>query len=187
MHRTAQRRRLAGFAVPLLLLIAGCGLSGPAVGAGQPGGPTAGATREATMTATSTSGAVTLRLGQTQAGVTDAVSVTVVNALPQAIVVEDHQSECTVVTLERQEGGGWLAVAPCQLETPTRLVPISSGAAQMVTLRPQDGLQSRVWQAGTYRFALNYSAGAENGAEGQTTPAALAPAGVVHSQTFTIG
>jgi hypothetical protein len=183
MHRTAQRWTSAGFAAPLLLLFGGCGLSHPAAGAGQSGGPTAGATRVATMTVIPTRGAVTLHLGQTHAGVTDAVSVTVANDLPTAILVEDHQSECTVVTLERQEGGGWLAVAPCQLETPTRLLPIPSGTAQTVTLRPEDGPQPRVWQSGMYRFALHYSAGAE----GQTSPAALAPAGIVYSQTFTIG
>jgi hypothetical protein len=135
------------------------------------------------MTANPTPGPVTLHLGQTHAGVTDAVSATIANDLPQAILVEDHQSECTVVTLERQEGGGWLAVAPCQLETPTRLVPIPSGTTQAVTLRPEGGPQPRVWQAGTYRFALRYSVGAE----GQTSLAALAPAGAVYSQTFTIG
>ena len=187
MHRTAQLWTSAGVVAPLLLLIGGCGLSRPAVGAGQPGGPTASAARVATMTVIPTPGAVTLHLGQTHAGVADVVSVTVANDLPLAIVVEDHQSECTVVTLERQEGGGWLAVAPCQLETPTRLLPIPSGAAQTVTLRPEGGPQPRVWQAGTYRFALHYSAGTETGAEGQTSRAALAPAGIVYSQTFTIG
>ena len=139
------------------------------------------------MTVIPTSGAVTLHLGQTHVGVTDAVSVTVANALPLAIVVEDHQSECTVMTLERQEGGGWLAVAPCQLETPTRLLPIPSGAAQTVTLRPEGGPQPRVWQAGTYRFALHYSAGAETGGQGQTPQATLAPQGIVYSQMFIIG
>jgi hypothetical protein len=187
MHRTARRWTSAAFAALLLLLLGGCGLSRPAVGAGQSGGPTASATRVATTTATTrvipTPGAVALRLGQMHAGVTDAVSVTVANDLPTAILVEDHQSECTVVTLERQEGGGWLAVAPCQLETPTRLLPIPSGTAQTVTLRPEGGPQPRLWQAGTYRFALHYSAGEE----GQTNPAALAPAGIVYSQTFTIG
>src|SRR5215472_5610119 len=112
MHRTAQCWRSAGLVAPLLLLIGGCGLARPAVGAGQP----ASAAREATLTVSPTPGPVTLHLGQMHAGVTDALSVTVANDLPQAILVEDHQSECTVVTLERQEGGGWLAVAPCQLE-----------------------------------------------------------------------
>jgi hypothetical protein len=187
MHRTARRWTSAAVAAALLLLFGGCGLSRPAAGAGQSGGPTASATRVATATATTmvipTPGAVTLHLGQTHAAVTDAVSVTVANDLPTAILVEDHQSECTVVTLERQQGGGWLAVAPCQLETPTRLLPIPSGTAQTVTLRPEGGPQPRLWQAGTYRFALHYSAGEE----GQTNPAALAPAGIVYSQTFTIG
>jgi hypothetical protein len=185
MHRTARRWTSAAFAAPLLLLLGGCGLSRPAVGAGQSGGPTASATRvaTATMTVIPTLGAVTLHLGQTHTGVTDAVSVTVANDLPTAILVEDHQSECTVVTLERQQGGGWLAVAPCQLETPTRLLSIPSGTAQTVTLRPEGGPQPRLWQAGTYRFALHYSAGEE----WQTNPAALAPAGIVYSQTFTIG
>ena len=113
----------------------------------------------------------------------DTVSVTVINGLPPPILVEDHQSGCTVVTLERQVDGGWLVVAPCQLETPTLLLSIPSGAAQTVTLRPAGGPQPRVWQAGTYRFALRYSAGDE----GQTKSAALAPAAIVYSQTFTIG
>jgi hypothetical protein len=187
MHRTAQRWTSAAVAASLLLLFGGCGLSHQAVDSGQSGGPTASATRVATatamMTVIPTLGAVTLHLGQTHAGVTDAVSITVANDLPTAILVEDHQSECTVVTLERQQGGGWLAMAPCQLETPTRLLPIPSGTAQTVTLRPEGGPQPRMWQAGTYRFALHYSAGEE----GQTNPAALASSGIVYSQTFTIG
>ena len=185
MRKTTQRWTSAGVAASLLLLFAGCGLAHSAVGADQSAGPTASATRVATMTAipTPSPGAVTLRLGQTHSGVTDTVSVTVTNILPQAILVEDHQSQCTVVTLERQEGGGWLAVAPCLLETPTRLLPIPSGTAQTVTLRPEGGPQPRVWQAGTFRFALHYSAGTE----GQTSRAALAPTTIVYSQTFTIG
>jgi hypothetical protein len=139
------------------------------------------------MTVPPAPGAVRLHLGQTYASVTDAVSVTVANDLPVAILVEDHQSECTVVTLERQEGSGWLAVAPCQLETPTRLLLISSGTAQSVTLKPEGGSQPGMWQAGTYRFALHYSAGAETGGQGQTPQATLAPEGIVYSQMFIIG
>jgi hypothetical protein len=191
MHGTAQRWTSAGLAAILLLLsvigVGGCGPSRPAAGTGQPTGPTASPARVATMTMTSTMtptlGAVTLHLGQTHARVTELVSVTVANGLPRTILVEDHQSECTVVTLERQEGSRWLAVAPCQLETPTRLVPIASGAAQTVTLRPEGGPQPRMWHARTYRFALHYSAPAE----GQTSQAANAPAGTVYSQTFAIG
>ena len=113
----------AGLAALLLPLIAGCGLSSPAAGAGQTGTPTAEATTTATMT-------VTLRPGQAHAGVTDTLTVTVVNDLPVAIQVEDHQSDCTIVTLERQVGGDWQAVASCQLETPTRLQSIPPGATQ---------------------------------------------------------
>jgi hypothetical protein len=196
MRTTAQGWTSAGLAALLLLLIGGCGRSRPAVGAGQLGTPTASAPRVATMTvvptpgamtAVPTPGAVTLHLKQTHAGVTDAVSVTVANDLPTAILVEDHQSECTVVTLERQGGGGWLAVAPCQLETPTRLLPIPSGTAQSVTLKPEGSSQPGMWQAGTYRFTLHYTAGAETGAQGQTPQATPAPAGIVYSQMFTIG
>src|SRR5258706_15329089 len=101
MHRTAQRWTSAAVAGPLLLLFGGCGLSRPAAGAGQSGGPTASATRVATATATTmeipTPGAGTRRLGQTHSAVTDAVSGTVANDLPIGILVEDHQSECTVV------------------------------------------------------------------------------------------
>ena len=181
MCRSVQRRTLAGFVATMLFLLMGCGQVGPTTDAGQRGGATDGATKLATMT--STPGAVTLRLGQAHAGMTDTVSVTVVNGLPTPILVEDHQSECTVVTLEQQVDGGWLAVAPCQLETPTLLQSIRSGATETVTLRPAGGPQPRVWQAGTYRFALSYSAGEE----GQARLAALSPTAVVRSQTFTIG
>jgi hypothetical protein len=194
MRGTVQRWATAGFAAALLLLLGGCGVSDP-VGASQPGGAmviaTASATGVTTMTVIPTPGAVTLHLGQTHAGVTDAVSVTVANGLPMEILVADHQSECTVVTLERQVGSGWLAVAPCQLETPTRLLPIAPGTTETPVLGPAGGPQARVWQAGTYRFTLHYSvdaeASAEVGAAVQMSQAAPAPAGVVYSQIFTIG
>src|SRR5260370_36683393 len=99
MHRTARRWTSAAFAALLLLLLGGCGLSRPAVGAGQSGGPTASATRVATTTATTrvipTPGAVALRLRQMHTGVTDADAVPLANNLPTAILVEDHQSEGT--------------------------------------------------------------------------------------------
>ena len=179
MRRTAQRWTSAGLLTPLLLLNGGCGLTHPPAGADQQ----ASAASKATMTHSPAPGAVTLRLGQMRAGVTDAVSVTVANHLLLAILIEDHRSECTMVTLERQEGEGWLAVAPCQLETPTRLVSILSGAAQTVTLRPQDGPRPQVWQAGTYRFTLRYS----TDAQGQSSAGTLGTAGVAYSPTFTIG
>lgn len=191
MHRTAQHWTSAGFVLLPLLFLSGCGPSGLSGGAGQQGAATpsttASATRVATMTVTPPPGAVTLLLGQTHAGVTDAVSVTVANGLPTTIVVADHQSECTVVTLERQAGAKWLAVASCQLETPTRLLPIPSNAARTVKLQPADGPQPHVWQAGTFRFMLQYSTGAQTSAGKQTNTATLAREVTVYSQTFTIG
>jgi hypothetical protein len=127
VHWSTPRRTSAGLAALLLPLIAGCALSGPAAGASQTGTPTASATTTATMT-------VTLRPGQTHAGVTDTLTVTVVNGLPAAIQVEDHLSDCTIVTLERQEGSSWQAVALCHVETPTRLLSIPPGATQIVIL-----------------------------------------------------
>jgi hypothetical protein len=103
MYGIAQRWTSAGLAATVLLLIGvgGCGLARPAVGPGQPAGPTAtGLTVTVMMTVTvrPTPRAVTLHLGQMHARVTEAVSVTVTvtvaNGLPRAILVEDHQSEC---------------------------------------------------------------------------------------------
>jgi hypothetical protein len=135
------------------------------------------------MTATPTPGAVTLHLGQPHLGLTDAASVTLANGLSTAILVEDHQSQCTVVTLERQAGTGWLEMAPCQLETPTRLLSIAPGSRETLTLSPEGGLQAGTWQAGTYRFALRYGVGDEASASRAT----MVPAGVVYSPIFTIG
>jgi len=185
MHRIAQRWAMADYAVILLLILGGCGVSGP-VGTGQSGAMTPGTTHVATMTAipaVPTPGAVMLNLGQAHASVTSAVSVTLANGLSKTIVVADHQSECTVVTLERRVGSTWLEVAPCPLETPTRLLPIAPGVLETLVLRPEGDLRPGTWQAGTYRFTLRYGVGDPAPA----SRASLVPAGVVYSQTFTIG
>ncbi len=124
MHRTARRWTSAAFAALLLLLLGGCGLSRPAVGAGQSGGPTASATRVATTTATTrvipTPGAVALRLGQMHTGVTDAVSVTVANP-GRRPPVGVHSSDAGAATGRRMAGGGTL---PARDADPVAVYPV---------------------------------------------------------------
>jgi hypothetical protein len=52
-----------------------------------------------------------------------------------SILVPDHQTDCTIVTLQmRTTTGGWVPVNPCKLMTVTRLHETAAGATSMVRL-----------------------------------------------------
>jgi hypothetical protein len=120
---------------------------------------------------------VALRLAQDHYGVGDSISVVVANGLPSEILTADHQSDCTVVTLELQMGGSWQAIASCRAEIVTRLVPIAAGTTLAQTLHPNGGVAPQAtWQPGTYRIMLSFF----------TKGASASQALQVLSSTFTI-
>ncbi len=124
---------------------------------------------------TATSGTVRVSVAQRQYTTSDTIDVVISNGLSMAIAASDHQSSCTVVTIQREVNGAWQNVESCRLMTPTRLVEIQSGAMLTQQLAPPS---SSGWPAGTYRVAFRYSSGPEGTA---------GTGGVVYTTTFAIG
>lgn len=146
-HRSPLARRqldqclMLGLAAGLMLL-AGCGMSGTTGSSPAPGGVT--------------SGQVTVAPSKQQYGSSETVVVTIANGLPAGILAPDHQSDCTVVTIERLTNQAWQPQNMCQLKSPTRLVSLSSGSALAQQVRPPTSGVTPGWSPGTYRIAFAY-------------------------------
>ena len=79
------------------------------------------------------------------------------NQTNQVIHFSDHLTECTVVVLQVQlqspaGSATWQAIAPCRLETPTRLLSLAQGQTLTIALLPPGGQ----WTPGLYRALLTY-------------------------------
>lgn len=84
---------------------------------------------------------------------TDTIVVTISNASPSPIVFADHQTNCTVVLLQRQVGSSWESFSPCKLMTLTRRLTLEAGKQLTVSLK--SGLSAR--PVGSYRITFRYS------------------------------
>lgn len=146
---------VAGF-----LLLAGCGMSGSIGSSSGSGGVT--------------SGQVTVATSKQQYGSSETVVVTITNGLANAILAPDHQSDCTVVTIERLANQTWQPQNMCQLKSATRLVSLPSGSTLTPQVRPPALNGAAGWLPGTYRVAFEYRQSASD--QGST----------IYSATFTI-
>ncbi len=168
-----------------LLLLAGCGYNGTATtSTGSPATVTAvtaitpGATTTAAAVTPSTtpnahSGNVTVQLSASGYHAHEAITVTISNGTAQTISFADHQSNCTVVLLQRQNTANWDSVNLCKLMTLTRLLSLNAGKSTTAILQAS----GTTWQTGTYRVAFGYSAGPD-GSSG--------PATVAYSSVFQV-
>lgn len=177
MRHTIVRLTAAAVAAIALLGVAACGVSGTdgnntgaapnatATYKGTPTSVTKRATPSASPAATpvATGGAivpdqVTVTLDKAAYAVTDPITIYVNNGLAATIDTADHQTACTIVTMQQSFGAGWRAVGKCRLMTPTRLVPIAAHATSVVQLGGGPGqLASAPWPAGTYRIQFTYN------------------------------
>lgn len=165
MRRTTRMLALAAALMALVTLaLGGCGVTTAGTGTGtETGGtttplasPTASPVGSATPTgATIVRGSVTVTLGKAQFMPGEAIVVSINNGLPQSIFVADHQTRCSLVTLELQTGSGWRAMAPCLMMTPTGMIEIKSGTTNVQRLLAPS--QPPEWPAGTYRVRLAYA------------------------------
>jgi hypothetical protein len=108
------------------------------------------------------------------------IQVVIANGLLSTIYAADHQTSCSIVTLQEQVGNTWQATGRCLLATATRLYAIDHGTAVAQTLHPGSGSlrsQANGWPAGTYRIAFTSFVGG---------PQSLHAQPPVYSQTFTI-
>jgi hypothetical protein len=187
MRHTIRMSILGPAAIAAMATVA-VGLAACAATSEPIGGHAASATesaQSATATPTATAvrqtpanpGRVTVTVDKTHYAPTDTITVTIFNGLAASVSTTDHQTNCTMVTLERSVNGAWQTIAPCRLMTPTRVVPIPPGAT---TQR----LGSTAWPVGTYRVVFHYSTEPDAAPTQGATPG---QGGVVYSANFTIG
>ena len=148
----------------LMLALAACGVS--ATTGLQPGGalnatPTAtsattpGATPVPSVPPTS---AVVLSTDHTSYTTSATINVTLINHRSTSIFTFDHQTSCTILTLQRQTTNGWVATGGCALGRMTQRVEVKAGATMQIALAPGAGqMHATPWPAGTYRVILNYA------------------------------
>ncbi|HEV7127155.1 MAG TPA: hypothetical protein VGN32_06915 [Ktedonobacterales bacterium] len=185
--RQPMHRRLVSLA---LLVVMGGGLVAcgqtltPASGIGAPGATAATGTLAAgtptpnASPARPTPDAVTVTLDGSQYTSGAVVVATILNGLPTTIVATDHQSECTMVQVQRNVNGGWVVMNRCLEMTLTRMIPLAAGSATVVRLAPRaEQSTAASWPAGAYRIAFSYFTGTVGEPGAGTT---------VYSATFTV-
>ena len=188
MHNS--QRWLVPVGIILMVLLIGCGHNdgsasgnGSGTGGASPtptgsgngvtpttgSGPTSHPTQPPAQPPT---GAVILQVGAASYPPGSVVHVTIKNQSNQAINFADHQTNCTVLTVQRQVGDSWQKMAPCRLEILTRLHTLNAGASMDVSINT-----AGPWPAGVYRARLDFRAGSD------TVPGG---AGTVYSSEFSL-
>lgn len=162
--------------VALVLALAACGVTTTSE---QPGGTT-GNTPTTTTASTATSGgtpvssvpptnAITLTTDHASYTTSGAIIVTLINGRSTSIFTFDHQTSCTILTLQRQTNSGWQPVGGCAQGRMTVQVEVKAGATMKITLAPTAGqIHPAPWPAGTYRAVLGYSLQKQEMATGST-------------------
>lgn len=165
--------------VALVLTLAACGVT--TTSGQQPGGTTSGTpTTTATTASTATpggkpvssvppTGAITLTTDHGSYTASATIIVTLINHRSTSIFTFDHQTSCTILTLQRQTASGWQTVGGCSLGRMTAQVEIHAGATMKITIAPTAGqIHPTPWPVGTYRAVLNYSLQKQEMATGDT-------------------
>ncbi len=179
---------LAGLIGLSALAVVGCGRTVSPAGAplnlgdtsvqqsNQSGSPTPGT--PGASPSQLTRGQVRLTMDKAHYAAGDAITATIANGLTTSIWTADHQTSCSVLTVELRQGDQWQAVAPCRLMIATRMVQIAASSQTPVKLLNASTDPQSAWPAGTYRAKLSYRAGAEYASGADTT---------LYSALFTIG
>ncbi|HEY7340566.1 MAG TPA: hypothetical protein VH591_06785 [Ktedonobacterales bacterium] len=150
----------------LVLMLAACGVT--TTSEQQPGGATS-ATPTATTASTATpkgtpvpsvppTSAITLTTDHASYTTSATIIVILINGRPDSIFAFDHQTSCTILTLQRQTGSGWQPVGGCAQGRMTVQVEIKAGATMKISLAPSAGqIHPTPWPAGAYRVVLSYA------------------------------
>lgn len=105
-------------------------------------------------------GQVTLTTSSSAYSSGNPLVVTIHNGLSTPIGAADHQSNCTVLTLQIWSKGAWTPVSRCELMTETHEVSFAAGSATPVQLGFTDATgRPEGLAAGAYRALLTYTLG----------------------------
>lgn len=157
--------------IVLAMLLAGCGASA------------AGSTcQNAASTApTINQGLVTIATDHGAYAASAGIAVTVTNKTSTTIYAFDHQAGCTVLALQQQVKGEWVAanqhIAGCGIESVSALVALAPNQPYTATIHAGP-MGPVAWPAGTYRLALTYFTSQADATQGHGT--------IVYSQSLTM-
>jgi hypothetical protein len=118
----------------------------------------------------SSKGPISFSINHSVYAPTDGVKITLTNLLTQTIYAFDHQASCSILSLQIEQQGTWMALttanpdlAKCPLSTPTRLVAISPNGSYNATIIAGFLHQGdRQFAVGTYRLAFSYTITSNN-------------------------
>ncbi|MFI5273488.1 MAG: hypothetical protein ACHQ4H_10700 [Ktedonobacterales bacterium] len=151
MWSTWKRRFIAGALGAAMFSFTACGITTGAGAQGE-GTPTGTPPGNAVLTP----GQVTIVADNSHYTTSGTAILTISNGLIQTIWSADHQTNCTVLTLERQSGASWQPVGPCLSMRVTRMLPFVSNSQTQVKFAGIQGVTTS-WPAGTYRARFTYS------------------------------
>lgn len=177
-----------------VLIFSGCGTNNTSGSTGTPAPivtvPLQGVPTHTPVTPTATAlqgtvvaGHVTVTLNKKVYTSGESMTVTIVNGLSSNIMAADHQSSCTVVALQIQNGSNWQNKGICSMGIATRMIVIHTKSSLLQTLSPGAGTvaPNTTWPKGLYRIAFSYAV--------STIPDVATRSGgfvTIYSQTFTI-
>lgn len=143
------------------LLLAACGVSTATGRDGQLASihttPSPALTPSTSPTSSPAHG-VTLAVARPTYSRSSTITVTLTNGSAGAIYAYDHQTSCTILSLQRQASSGWQTVGECALGVLTRQIEIRAGETMKIALAPGAGtIRAAPWPAGTYRAILRYT------------------------------
>jgi hypothetical protein len=153
------RKIFAALPLGVVLLLVACGVPANTSGANSAlSAATTASPGRTPMTANPPANAVSLSSDHTSYASSSTITVTLSNTLATSIRATDHQTSCSIVTLQRQTSSGWTNVGGCALMIATRIVEINAGETRKIALAPGAGqIHATAWAAGTYRVVLHYA------------------------------
>jgi hypothetical protein len=105
--------------------------------------------------------------------------VTIHNGLAQPIFARDTHADCTVVQLERLQGGAWQSDPSCIDRQPApHLDRIDAGDILTQTIPGLNDFTSASWPTGTYRAAVTFTVGPDQSFQQST---------IAYSPSFLVG
>jgi hypothetical protein len=154
----------------VVLMLAACGV--PANTAGSNDALSAASTASSgrtPVTANPPANAVSLSSDHASYTPSSTIIVTLSNTLATSVRTFDHQTSCSIVTLQRQTTSGWSNVGGCALMIATRIVDISAGETRKIALSPGAGqIHATPWPTGMYRVILHYALPGQDMSAGNT-------------------
>jgi hypothetical protein len=100
------------------------------------------------------------------------ITAVITNGLDRTVYTEDSKSDCSILLLQRLEGGSWIDVPACAERRPPLVVAVGASHARTISINPRSvnfaavsGSSEPALEPGIYRLKLSYSFTRQEGEE----------------------